>query len=224
MSTTTTDLNAAVKARAEEIVADGEHIRPRLAEVVTQNVCQSHQSGEGLVGLVRAVVDGAREGLARAVPEDRDDVLRQVVDALGDGLSRTALAGRLAVEEGVAASRQYAKEDLVRLGDDLTAIRELFTETVARGLSTCKALTASQVAAAQAHAERVAERLGPKIAQAHDAVRRHPIEFAREGLQAGVSMGQGAAGALFQALGRLLERAGDQLRRESVPDRSAAGS
>ncbi len=216
MDTTTTNLEASVKARAAEIVTRRTDIRPRLTEVVTQAACQSQQSGEGLVGLIRAVLDGAREGLAKSVPEDRDDVLRQVVDALGDGLSQTALAGRLAVQEAVSSSRQFAKEDLVHLRDDLTAVHDLFTETVSRGLSSCKSLTAGQVAAARKHAERVAERLGPVFTQVHDAVQERPLEFAQEGLQAGASMGQCATGALFQALGRMLQRAGDELHRETI--------
>ena len=75
MITTTTDRSAAVKAQAEQIVMGGTDIRNRLAEVVTQNESESRQSG-GLVTLVRAVIDGALEGLAPSVPKDRDDALR----------------------------------------------------------------------------------------------------------------------------------------------------
>src|SRR5437879_3077490 len=102
MSTTTMELGTGVKSQVEEIVTSGVEIRPRLTEVVTQSAWQSQQSGEGLVTLIRAVVDGAREGLDRSVPQDRDDVLRQVVDALGDGLAQTALAGQLAVQEAIS--------------------------------------------------------------------------------------------------------------------------
>lgn len=223
MSTTTTDLDAAVKSQAEEIVTSGADIRPRLADVVSQAAAQSQQSGQGLVSLIRAVIDGAHEGLVRSVPKDRDDALRQVVDALGDGLSRTALAGQLAVQETLSSSRQFASEDLARLRDDLTAVHSLFAETVGRGLTSGKALTTGQISSAMTHAGRVAERLGPVFTRALDAARQHPVTLAREGLQAGVSAGQGAAGALFQALGRLLQQAGDQLRREGPPDKGTAG-
>ncbi len=216
MNTTTVDRNATVKAQATQIVTSGTDIRPRLAEVVTRNASESQQSG-GLVALIRAVVDGAREGLDRSVSQDRDATLRQVVDALGDGLSQAALAGQLALQETAGASRQFAGEDLARLRDDLIAIRDLFAETVHQGLTTCKALTDSQVAAARSHAGRVAERLGPAVTRALDAVREHPAAFAREGFQAGVSAGQCAAGALFQALGRMIQRAGDQMRSDIEP-------
>ena len=219
---TTTDPNAAVKAQAERIVADGTDIRPRLAAVVTQNAVQSQQSG-GLVALIRAVVDGAREGLDRSVPQDRDAALRQVVDALGDGLSQAAVAGRLALDEAASASRQFTGEDLTRLRDDLTAVRDLFAETVERGLSAGKAFTTDQVATAGRHADRVGERLGPAVTQALDAVRQHPVAFARESLQAGVSAGQCAAGALFQAIGAMLQRAGGEMRQEGAAIRTPSG-
>lgn len=216
MGTSASDLGATVKARAEEIVSSGTDIRTRLTEVVTQNARQSRQS-DGLLTLVRAAIEGTREGLARAVPQDRDDVLRQVVDALGDGLAKLALAAQLTLQEAAGASRQYTGEDLARLRDDLTAVRGLFAETVDRGLTTCKALTAGQVSTARGHAERVAERLGPAVTRVLDAVRQHPLVFAREGLQAGVSAGQCGAGSLFQALGRMLQPDGDQVRREREP-------
>jgi hypothetical protein len=222
MNTATTDPNAAVKAQAEQIVASGTDIRARLMEVVTRNAGESQQSG-GLLGLVRAVIDGTREGLARSVPKDRDDALRQVVEGLGDGLSQTALAGRLALEEAASASRLFVGEDLTRLRDDLTAIRDLFAQTVERGLSTGKAFTTDQITAAERHADRVAQRVGAAVTQALDAVRQHPVAFARESLHAGFSAGQCAAGSLFQALGRMLQRAGDQIRREREPTGSSSG-
>jgi hypothetical protein len=219
MSATTADLSTTVKAQAEEIVTSGENIRPRLTKVVTQAACQSQEGGQGLVDLVRAAVAGAREGLARAVPKDRDDALRQVVDALGDGLSQTALAAKLAVQEAMSSSRQYTEGDLVRLRDDLSAVHALFKETVAKGLQSTKTLTTAQVSNAMQHAGRVADRIQPVFGQVFDAVRQHPIVFAREGIEAGVSAGQSAAGSLFQALGRMLQRAGDELRREQKSDK-----
>ena len=146
-----------------------------------------------------------------------------MVDALGDGLSQAALAGQLAVQEADAAVRQYAKEDLADFHDDLVTIRDLFAETVGRGLSAGKVFTTGQITAARRHAERVAARFGPSVTRALDAVRQHPVAFAREGVRAGVSTGQCAAGALFGALGRMLQRAGDQMRQEEEPKGTPSG-
>jgi hypothetical protein len=212
MSVTTKKRKSPVKGRVETIVASGTDVRPRVAELVAQQACENQESKGGLVGLVRTVIDGAQAGLTKAVPQDRDDVLRQVVDALGDGLSQAALAGRLAVQEATGASRRYTKEDLSHFRDELSAVRDLFTETVAQGLKTGKALTEAQVSAAVTHAKRVADRLGPAVGQALAAAAEHPVAFAREGIKAGVSAGQAAAGSLFQALGHMLDRAGAELR------------
>lgn len=214
MSVTTVDPGAAVKAAAEEVVTTQSDPRPRLADAVAEAAGRSQEAGQGLVSLVRAVLEGAREGLDRSVPKDPEDALRKVIDALGDGLSRAALAGRLAVEEAGGSCRQFAKEDLTRMGGDLKAVESLFAETVERGLGGCKALTGGQVRNAVSHARRVAERLGPVFSTVFDAVRRHPVTLAEEGVKAGFGAGQAAAGSLFQALGRLLQRAGDELRRE----------
>jgi hypothetical protein len=204
MTTTTNDLNATVRAQVEEIVASGTEVRSRLAEVVTRNACRSQQSTEGLVGLIQAVMDGARTGLVRAVPENRDDGLPQVIDALGDGLSRIALAVRLALQEAAGSFRLYATEDLARLSKDLKAVHDLFREIVDTGLTACKALTTDQDAVARTQAARVAERLRAELEALNDFIREHPFEFAGEGPRARVN----AAGALFQVLGRMLEPAG----------------
>jgi hypothetical protein len=220
MITELMDVEALVKSRAEDIVSSGTDIRPRLAKVVTQNAGESQQSG-GLVAVVRAATDGARQSFGRAVPQDPDDALRQVVEALGDGVSQTALAVRLVLEEAAGSCRKYRDEDIGRLRDDLTSIRDLFAETVDRGLASGKAFTAAQVAAARTHAERVADRVRPAIGQALDAVRQHPLAFAREGAQAGLNAGKSATGSLFQAVGRMIQRAGDQLRQGAEPQARA---
>jgi hypothetical protein len=214
MSATTVDPSAAVKVAAEEAVTGQPGARPRLADAVAEAAGPAQEAGQGLVALVRAVLDGAREGLDRSVSKDPEDALRRVIDAVGDGLSRAALAGRLAVEEARGSCRQFAREDLARMGTDLKAVESLFAETVERGLCGCRSLTTTQVRNAVTHAGRVAERLTPVFATVLDAVRKHPVTLVGEGVQAGVSAGQGAAGALFQALGGLLKRAGDELRRE----------
>jgi len=202
---------SAVQAEAAAIVASGPEFQPQLTETVALAAANSHQTGENFVQLVKAVLAGVREGFERAVPRDPDDALCQVVDAVGDGLARAALAGRLAIEEAGGSYRQFTGEDLGALCDDLKAVESMFTETVGRAFTGCKAFSGNQVTCAVTHASRVAERLQPAFARVFEAARRHPIVLAREGVQAGIGAGQGAAGALFQALGRLLMHAGNEL-------------
>ena len=210
-STSTNNIQSSVKPQVEKIVAGGEDIRRRLTKVISEAACRCQETGEGFVELTRSVIDGAREGIEKSAPKDRDDVTRQVVDALGDGLSQTALAARLAVDEAVSSSRRFAEKDVGRLRDDLTAVRELFAETVTKCLQTGKALTESQIANARTHASRVAERMGPVCDEVFEVIRKNPAAFARESIQAGVSAGQGAVVSLCDALSRSLKRAAEDL-------------
>jgi hypothetical protein len=216
-TTTVSDVQAAVKPQVQKIVASGEDIRRQLTKVVSEAACRCQETGEGFVELTQSVIEGARAGLEKSLPKDRDDVVRQVVDALGDGLSQTALAARLAVEEAVSSSRRFAEQDVGRLRDDLTAIRELFEETVTKCLQSGKALTESQIASAKTHASRVAERMAPICNEVAEVIRKNPATFARESLEAGVSAGQGAAASLREALSRSLKRAAEELDRAGKP-------
>jgi hypothetical protein len=220
MSTATAnEVRATVKPEVKKIVAEGKDVRGRLSKVVSEAAVACHEAGEGFAELVRSVVDGAREGLEKATPKDRENGLRQVVNALGDGLSQTALATRLAVEEAASSSREYTEKDLVRLRDDLTAVRGLFAETVAQALQTGKALTKEQVEAARTHATRVADQMKPVVTEVVEAIRKNPAAFARESLHAGLSAAGGAGESLCKALSRLLDRAGDELHQASKQTR-----
>ena len=217
MTTTSpaSDVRANIEPQVRKIVAGGEDIRRRLSKVISEAACRCRETGKGFVELTRSVIEGAREGMEMGVPKDREDVLRRVVDALGDGFSQTALAARLAVEEAGSSSRRYTENDLHRLRDDLTAVRDLFAETVTQSMKAGKALTESQIASVKTHASRVAERMGPVLAEAFETVQKNPVAFARESVQAGVSAGRGAAESLFEAASRLLQRAADELDRAS---------
>jgi hypothetical protein len=212
MSTETTNqVGAAVKPEAQKIVAESKCVRGRLAKVVSEAAVRSHEAGEGFAELVRSIVDGAREGLEKATLKDREDGLQQVVDALGDGLSQTALATRLVVEEAVSSSRAYAERDLIRLRDDLTAVQGLFAETVAQALQAGKTLSNEQVAAAKAHAGRVANQMKPVVTDVVEAIQKNPAAVARESMQVGVGAAERAGESLCKSLSRLIGRAGDEL-------------
>lgn len=202
----------AARSEAEKIVASGAEIRPRLSEAVARAAEQAQRAGQGLAGLAQAVMEGAREGFEKSVPEDRQDVLRQVVDALGDGFSRAALAARLAVEEATTAGRQFANEDLARLRGDMQAINDLFAESAWRAWKSCRSFTALEWSSLTAHAARVGGRVGPVVGSVLEAIRRDPILLGKESVRGGVRAGRHAVGALFGVLGGMFERAGRRLR------------
>ena len=62
--------------------------------------------------------EGAVEGARRGGTKD-ESVLREVLDALGDGVARAALAAKLAFAEAGSHGRRYANEDFDRLREEL---------------------------------------------------------------------------------------------------------
>jgi len=210
-NSTSHEVRTTVKPEVKEIVAEGQDVRGRLSKLVSAAAVRCHEAGEGFAELVRSVVEGAREGLEKATPKDHENGLRQVVDALGDGLSRTALATRLAVEEAANSSRAYTERDLVRLRDDLGVVCGLFAETVAQALESGKTMNKEQIAAAKTHARRVAEQMKPVVTEVVEAIRENPAAFARQSLHVGASAVEEAGESLCKALSRLLDRLDDKL-------------
>ena len=117
--------NAKVKDTVAAIVAEGQNLRAKVSEVVTDAADKASTTRTGLIDLSRSVLDGAVAALDKSVSRDPDSILRQVIDGLGDGLSTTALATRLAMEEAKAEQKRFAEEDLSTTTRDLRAVGDL---------------------------------------------------------------------------------------------------
>lgn len=211
MSSSTINTNGNIEGRIANIVADGENIRGKVAEVVTTNADRIHLDRKGFVDLTRSVVDGAIAALDKAVRRDPDSVLRQVIDGLGDGLSSTALATRLAIEEAAAEERRFEDEDLARMTGDLRAAHDLFADTITQAAGNFRRKSAAELGSLRQHAEQTMKRLSPAVGAALTAMRDHPLQLGAESVAAGVNLSRQALGSLFASIGRQLEKAGNRL-------------
>ncbi len=207
--------NRSVEDKVAVIVAQGQDVRNKVSEVVTDSADKSPVTRKGLIDLSRSVLDGAVAALDKAVSHDPDSVLRQVIDGLGDGLSAAALATQLAMEEARAEEKRFAEEDLSRMTKDLRAVGDLFVDTVSQASSKFKSESRSEVEALRRHAEHTMKRLLPSINSALVTIEEHPLQFGKESVEAGFKMSRQAVGSLFAAIGRQLEKAGKQLIGES---------
>ncbi|MGE3822141.1 MAG: DUF6781 family protein [Isosphaeraceae bacterium] len=207
------DLDA-VKERTRAIVAKGEDVRGRIAGLVADAARRAQESGQGVLSLVKSVVEGAAGAASEVVHEKPDGTLRQVTEALGDGLSQAALSAKLAMEEARARGQKFTAEDLKRVGDNFEAIRSTFTQTVAEGGKAVQSFLSDQVGDLTEHAERVLSRIKPSVEAAVQAAREHPVELGKESLAAGGAAARGAAGSLFTAMGKMLQQAGEALNKE----------
>lgn len=206
------DGRTAVKRKVEAIVEAGGDVRQRVASLIADAAEQFQAGGESLVGLARSAMDGAIAALHKSVPQDPDSVLAQVVDGIGDGLSVTAQATKLALREAAAGGEHFAKKDLTNLADDLDQLGRMFVETIGDAAKGAKANVASEARALGKHAQHTFDRIKPSIDSALLAARQDPIKLGKEAVQSGVTASRLAAGDLFSAIGKSMQQAADHLR------------
>lgn len=208
--------NAKVKEIVTAIVAKGKNLRAKVSEAVTNAADKAATNRAGLIDLSRSVLDGAVAALNNSASRDPDSILRQVIDGLGDGLSTTALATRLAMEEAKAEQKRFAEEDLSTMTRDLRALGELFVGTISQAAGDFKSMTGTELSALRQHAEQTMKRLLPSINSALAIIQEHPLQFGRESIGAGVQLSRQALGSLFAAIGRQFANAGKQLTGEGL--------
>ena len=201
-----------IRDRAREIVAGGSDVRARIAALVADAARQAQASGQGLLNLVKSVMDGASAAAATAIDSQPGGVLKQVTDALGDGLSQTAVSAKLAMDEARARGQRFAGEDLHALGANLAALKDLFAQTVVQAGRAVHTEVSGQAGDLKEHAERVIERVRPSLDATIQAVKDDPVKLGKESLSAGAEFTRQAAGGLFTAMGGLLQKAGESLK------------
>jgi hypothetical protein len=206
-----------VREQADAIVAQGQDVRSRIARLVTQTAEKFSLTRDGLIGTARSILEGATAAVDRAVPPDPDSTLRQVVDGLGDGLSAAAGAVQAAFEEAKAQGKTFASEDLTTLRGNLKTASDLFVDTVSTTAGRFRSLAAGQLTSLRTHAEKARERALPALESALSAAREHPLRLTTESAEAGFTASRQALGALFSAVGRRLQEAGQRLKGGDQP-------
>lgn len=205
------DATEAIRDQVEAVIAQGDDVRQGVSRIVSQAAEAFQNTSAGLLGLAQSVMEGAKTSVDRAVPNNPDSVLRQVVDGLGDGLSATALASKMALEEANAQRKAFANEDLAKIRDDLRTLADLFTKTVTDATDRIKSVSGSELDSLRSHAQQTFERVRPSLESAVSAAAKQPIQLGKESLETSVALSQHALGALFSSVGKFLQDAGQRL-------------
>lgn len=201
-----------LRQQAERIVQHGRDVRAEISRLASRAAEQFHRTREGLVGLSRAVVEGALAGARQATPAQSESVLRDVVAGLADGLAISAHAVKLTLDESRSRGTQFAHEDLDKIAGDFREVGDTFTQTVGDAAGKLGGQVATQLRDLAGHAGRAIDQARPAFESAVKAAREHPAALGRETLQAGAGAAREAAGILFSELAKRLEQAGQKLR------------
>jgi hypothetical protein len=209
----TDQVQAWLRQQAEEITRRGADVREAVSNLTAGAAQQLHRTREGLVGICRAVLDGAVAGARQAAPAPPEGVLKEVIAGLVDGLSISAKALELTVREAGSRGTRFAREDLDKAAADLREVREKLTASVQEAAGRLGAEVAGQLGALADHAKHTLAHAAPALEGAISAAAERPVRLGAEAAKAGAGAAREAAGALFSEIGRRLEQAGKLLRR-----------
>lgn len=204
-----------IREEAAAIINQGGPIRERISQLVANAAEQAQQSGQGLMGLAQSVMDATVSAVNQSLPPDANSALRQVIDGLSDGVSKAALATKMAVNESVASSKSFANEDLQKVVGDVKTLKEMYLQTMTDALGKLKDLTGTQLGDLQKHAANAQETVLPALQSAFEAAYNHPVQLGKESVQAGLDLSRHSVGGLFSAIGKLLQDAGQKIQTEA---------
>jgi len=205
------EFKSKLSSETEKIVRTGKDVRKHIAASTTEAMARFHQTKDGLLGIVRAVKEGAIRGIEGANPELAESKLRHVIDGLADGFGTAANAINLTIQESAAAGKHFAQADLTRVRDELKQLSSSFSITVDGFGGSIKSAAKEQVAALGAHASAASRQVIPVFEDALATVAKHAGDVAVEAGRAGVGGARAGVGALFQAVGTRLTQLGDRL-------------
>lgn len=202
----------AVREQARKIAASGDDIRRRIEKLVQQMAKEIKSGTTRLVDVAQEVLDGAAQGIRdTAPPDDQQSRLRQVIDGLGDGFTKAANATRLAIEEAASRGEHFAKQDVAAMFNDIRSLRDMFVDVVTRTASRASATAKNEAQDTTAHVKRTFESLKPSLDKALNAAKEDPAGLGKETAEAIGQASRQAAGALFAAVGDLMQHAANRL-------------
>lgn len=201
-----------LKARTKALVEHGKDVRADTARLVEESSTQFYHAKDGLTSLVKAIADGAVEGAKGTMPENAESTLRSVIEGVTDGLTRSAQAVRLTLEESTASGTRFAKEDLTKIARDFRAAGEGMADTVTHAAGALGGHVKAQAHRLGEHARQTLHGVWPALDSAIHAAYEEPVKLGHETVHAATSAARQAAGVLFSEVGQYLQKAGEKLK------------
>lgn len=205
------DITTWVQQKAEDAVLSGKAVREEVAQAVSAVSEGALRVGGGFIDVAKSTMQGAAKGVVSAAAPESARTLRAVVDGISDGLTTTAQAAKLTLQEAAGGTARFAREDLDKLSSDFRVLGDSFVDVVGSAATRAGGHVAAQAAQLRAHATIALGRARPAFEAVIDAARQDPAGLARQTLTAGAAATRGALGALFTALGARLQSLGGRI-------------
>lgn len=197
--------------RMHAIVEDGRAIRADTADAVREALGIAHHVDDSLAEIFDSVIDGALGAASQKIDAaDTEDVLREVVDGLGDGFESAALALELTLKEAQSGAKSYPSDDVDNTADELNSTSSRLVNAAQRLAGASPIQTEGRAAAIIKHAENTATRIRPVIKKAVKTALGDAQGFAKQAAGAGAAATREAIGTLLSELGSRIRKTDDK--------------
>jgi hypothetical protein len=124
------EVNRQTEKASRAAVARGENIQDEVRDITLKALSQGHLDGQRIQQVIKAVIQGATEGVEGAEGTQSRQILLNTMAGVDEALAKSAEASRLAIEEAAGHLKDFGTQDLKRALDDLLILDDLFIDTV----------------------------------------------------------------------------------------------
>lgn len=204
--------NESLRAAISESVEEGMDIRERVRDLTLQAIRSRRLDPDEVRQIMRAATEGVTVGLEGRGADVRS-ALADAVKGLDEAFMKSAEAGRLALEELTARTRDFSETELKQALANMKKMEEDFMATLQQVAQSARPVVRTQMDDLLNHMRRSGTDTGMKVAstisefahrmaQAHIDSRIAGLEAARELSARWVEMTSGFLAGLAEALRR----------------------
>ncbi len=198
-------------SQAEQIVKKGESVRKHIRNTVVALVHQHKLDLEELSTISEEIMQGAVSGVKELDPKNRESTLRKVVDGIGDAVLEITKATENTLRNSTSRGKSFARTQVKKTSTDLRKLQTRFVNVLSRVMDSAGKELSGQAASVKRHIQETAKTVQPSVESAMRAASEHPVQFASETANAAAKAVPQATGAMFHAIGGLLQDAGDAI-------------
>lgn len=161
--------NTPLATRVREAVAHGANVQEAVRRLTLEALSAHNLNLDSIRGIMQAVVQGAREGIAPQLERTTNAALaaqvrlKEAVSGLDAALAQFAEASKLALEEAAGRAQKFSTADLARTRADLEALEALFIETLQSSATVAKDFAADTLRDLAEHARRTSTAVGGQV-------------------------------------------------------------
>ena len=185
-------------------------VRSRVRTLTQRALRDGDLSLAEVPGLVGEVLHGAAAGMEQAVPRSRRNVLRQVVDGLGDALGAAATSTKK-VAGSVAERGSTVKRDAKRTARNVRLAESQFLEAVKKAGRSLNRAARDELDIILAEARRAGTAIRPALRDTAKAADGRLLELGRESATASLRMMRAGMRTLLRGASGALEGVSDAL-------------